>query len=550
MLINKYFIIATTVLLSFNSCIDMNMENPSNISSADVWKDPALIQMYVNHLYVKLPGWDHYLYNNISDEARNNFPGASPETVLKGEWNEASNPMDNWSFSYQYIRVANDFLANIGSASVDEEIKSVTSAETRFIRAMFYFDLVKRYGGVPLLVEAQDLNADLEVPRNSLNECLQFIVDEMDGIVDDLPLNAERGKITKGAALSLKARTLLYWASPLYNEDNNTSRWQQAADAAKAVMDLGKYDLYPDLKQLWLDMSESHSEVILERQYGMPDVSHGWDCAVKTLDLSNGDAGHCSPLQELVDAFPMKNGKLIHEEGSGYDPTNPYAGRDDRFYADIAYNQAVVSGMQGGKLNHNYVLNIYKGGNDYDSPQGNPAYQIYTTYTGYMTVKAVDPNNETYGYWYGSVQPWIIFRYGEILLDFAEAQNEATGPTPEVYAVLNKLRKRAGITTDLQGGLTKDQMRELIRNERYVELCFEHHRYWDLRRWKLAETRLNNKNYTGVVITKEDNGLFSYEYEPVDAVSLVFSEKMYFMPIPQSEISKNKLLKQNPGWTD
>lgn len=550
MLINKYFIIVTTALLSFNSCIDMNMENPSNISSADVWKDPALIQMYVNHLYIKLPGWDHYLYNNISDEARNNFPGASPETVLKGEWNEASNPMDNWSFSYQYIRVANDFLSNIGNASVDEDIKSVTSAEARFIRAMLYFDLVKRYGGVPLLVEAQDLNADLEVPRNSLNECLQFIVDEMDGIVDTLPLNAERGKITKGAALSLKARTLLYWASPLYNEDNNTSRWQQAADAAKAVMDLGKYDLYPDLKQLWLDMSESHSEVILERQYGMPDVSHGWDCAVKTLDLSNGDAGHCSPLQELVDAFPMKNGKLIHEEGSGYDPTNPYAGRDDRFYADIAYNQAVVSGMQGGKLNHNYVLNIYKGGNDYDSPQGNPAYQIYTTYTGYMTVKAVDPNNETYGYWYGSVQPWIIFRYAEILLDFAEAQNEATGPTPEVYAVLNKLRKRAGITTDLQGGLTKDQMRELIRNERYVELCFEHHRYWDLRRWKLAETRLNNKNYTGVVITKEDNGSFSYEYEPVDAVSLVFSEKMYFMPIPQSEISKNKLLKQNPGWTD
>lgn len=549
-MLRKYFIIASATLLSLSSCVDLDMKNPSNISSTDVWADPALVQMYVNHLYIKLPGWDHNLYNNISDEARDNFPSSSPELVLKGEWNETNNPMDNWSFSYQYIRVANDFLASIGSASVDEEIKSVTSAETRFIRAMFYFDLVKRYGGVPLLVEAQDLDTDLEVPRNSLNECLQFIVDEMDGIVDALPLNAERGKITKGAALSLKARTLLYWASPLYNEDNNASRWQQAADAAKAVMDLGKYDLYPDLKQLWLDMSESHNEVILERQYGMPDVSHGWDCAVKTLDLANGDAGHCSPLQELVDAFPMKNGKLIHEEGSGYDPTNPYAGRDDRFYADIAYNQAVVSGMQGGKLNHNYVLNIYKGGNDYDNPQGNPAYQIYTTYTGYMTVKAVNPNNEVYGYWYGSVQPWIIFRYAEILLDFAEAQNEATGPTPEVYAALNKLRKRAGITVALQESLTKDQMRELIRNERYIELCFEHHRYWDLRRWKQAETRLNNRNYTGVVITKENNGLFSYEYEPVEAVPLVFSERMYFMPIPQSEISKNSKLIQNPGWTD
>ena len=357
-MLHKYLIIALATLFSLSSCVDLNRENPSSISSTDVWNDPALIQMYVNHLYIKLPGWDHNVYNNISDEARDNFPSSSPEQVLKGEWNETSNPMDNWSYSYQYIRVANDFLVDITGASVDEEVKKVTSAEVRFIRAMLYFDLLKRYGGVPLLTEPQDLGDDLEVPRNSLNECFQFIIDEMNGIVDNLPVNAERGKITKGAALSLKARTLLYWASPLYNENNDISKWQEAATAAKAVMDLGKYDLYPDLKQLWLDMSESHNEVILEKQYGMPDVSHGWDCAVKTLDLANGDAGHCSPLQELVDAFPMKNGKLVHEEGSGYDPANPYEGRDDRFYADIAYNQAVVSGMQGGKLNRNYVLNI------------------------------------------------------------------------------------------------------------------------------------------------------------------------------------------------
>ena len=546
----KKYIIALATILSFDSCVDLNLKNPESITSSDVWEDPSLVQMYVNHLYIKLPGWDHKLWNNISDEARDNYPSSTPEQVLKGEWNEASNPMDNWSDSYKYIRVANDFLVNIQTATVDEKTKQVTSAEVRFIRALFYFDLIKRYGGVPLIVTPQDLNSDLEVPRNSISECYQFIVDEMDEIADHLPIDAERGKITKGAALSLKARTLLYWASPLYNEEKDLSKWQIAADAAKAVMDLGKYDLYPDLKQLWLDMSESHKEVILERQYGMPDVSHGWDCAVKTLDLANGDAGHCSPLQELVDAFPMKNGKLINEEGSGYDPTNPYEGRDDRFYADIAYNQAVISGMQGGKLNKNYVLNIYKGGNDYDNPQGNPAYQIYTTYTGYMTVKAVDPNNEVYGYWYGSVQPWIIFRYAEILLDFAEAQNEATGPTPEVYAALNKLRHRAGITTNLPENMTQAQMRELIRNERYVELCFEHHRYWDLRRWKLAEEKLNNNTYTGVVITKESDGSFSYEYEPVEATPLVFTEKMYFMPIPQSEISKNSQLKQNPGWTD
>ena len=138
-MLHKYLIIALATLFSLSSCVDLNRENPSSISSTDVWNDPALIQMYVNHLYIKLPGWDHNVYNNISDEARDNFPSSSPEQVLKGEWNETSNPMDNWSYSYQYIRVANDFLVDITGASVDEEVKKVTSAEVRFIIAMLYF---------------------------------------------------------------------------------------------------------------------------------------------------------------------------------------------------------------------------------------------------------------------------------------------------------------------------------------------------------------------------------------------------------------------------
>lgn len=548
-MLRKYFIYSFMALMSLNSCQELDLTNPSTISPDDVWSDPALIDMYVNHLYIYLPGWDHNIYNNISDEARDNFPGSGPNNIIVGQWNETNNPMDNWAHCYKYIRVANDFLSNISNATVNAEVKARSAAETRFIRAMFYFNLVKRYGGVPLITTPQGLDDDLEVPRNSTEECFQFIINEMEDIADDLPKNAERGKITKGAALSLKARALLYYASPLYNEENDNSRWQDAADAAKEVMDLNKYDLYPNLKKLWLDMSANHNEIILEKQYGMPNVSHGWDCAVKPLDLANGDAGHCAPLQELVDAFPMKNGKQIHEEGSGYDPHNPYIGRDDRFYADIAYNQSVISGMQGGSLNHNYTLQIYKGGNDYDNPQGNPLWQIYTTYTGYFTIKAVNPDNEVYGYWYGSTQPWIEFRYAEILLNFAEAQNEATGPNQAIYDAMNKLRKRAGITTDLPTNMNKDEMRKLIHNERYIELCFEHHRYWDLRRWKLAETVLNNRQYTGVVITKENNGTFTYDYQPVEVQPLQFEPKMYFMPIPMSELSKNRKLKQNPGWT-
>lgn len=543
----KYAIII--LLLSLSSCIDLDIENPSTISSSDVWKDPELIEMYVNNLYKNLPGWDRKLYNNISDEARDTNPSNSSNAVLRGDWNETNNPMDNWENSYQNIRVANEFLLNISEAQVEADVKKTATAEVRFIRALFYFDLVKRYGGIPLLTKPQGLEDDMEVSRNTVDECFAFIIDEMNTVENDLPLEAVRGKITKGAALALKARTYLYWASPLYNNGDN-SRWQKAADAAKQVIELRKYSLYPDLTKLWLDMSNTNKEVIFEKQYGMPELSHGWDCLVKPLDLANGDAGHCTPTQELVDAFPMKNGKLISEEGSGYDPANPYEGRDNRFYAYIAYNQAVISGMQGGKVRHDYVLNIYLGGNDFDNPQGNPAYQVYTTYTGYYTVKAVDPNNDNYGYDKGSVQPWIFFRYAEILLDFAEAQNEATGPTTEVYMALNELRNRAGIVHDIQEGLSKEEMRDLIRNERFIELCFEHHRYWDLRRWKLAEVKLNNTKGTGVVITKEKDGTFSYDYKPVDASTNVFSNKMYFMPIPYSEMSKNPKLEQNPGWTD
>ncbi|MDL2255896.1 RagB/SusD family nutrient uptake outer membrane protein [Parabacteroides sp. OttesenSCG-928-G06] len=547
-MLRKYLVIVVSVLLSLSACQELDLVNPSTISSDDVWKDPKLIEMYVNHLYIYLPGWDVRLMNNISDEARNNYTWNSANKVIVGEWNDTSNPMDNWAHSYKYIRVANDFLKDVVNASVSQDVIKVTSAEVRFIRALFYFNLVKRYGGVPLITMPQTLDEDLEVPRNSLDECINFIINETDAIVNDLPKDAARGKITKGAALALKTRVLLYAASPLYNTANDASKWQKAADAAKAVIDLNKYDLYPDIKRIWLDKSDNHKEAILERQYQMPNASHGWDCAVKTLDLANGDAGNCSPLQELIDAFPMKNGKHIDEAGSGYDPQNPYVGRDDRFYANIGYNQAVVSGVQGGVLNKNYVLQIYKGGNDFDFPSGNPAYQDYTTYTGYFTIKAVDPDNTEYRYGGGSVQPWIEFRYAEVLLNYAEALNEIQGPSPAIYDALNKVRKRAGIAEDLQMNHSKEQLRDLIRNERYVELCFEQHRYWDLRRWKVADQVLNGRKYTGVVITKEEDGTFSYDYQPVEAQNLVFETKMYFMPIPMSELSKNGKLEQNPGW--
>jgi hypothetical protein len=542
-------IVASFFITSCNNDL-LNQDNPTTISSTDVWKDQTLIELYVNNIYTYVPGWDYNTFNNISDEARSNYPGG-PNSILVGDWNAINNPMDIWASTYQHIRVCNDFFANIVTSPVSQDVKKEYSSQVRFLRALFYFELVKRYGGVPLITTAQSLGDNLLVSRSTEDSCFNFIVSQLDTAITNLPEDADRGKATKGAAMALKAKVLLYYASPLYNPSNDISRWQQAADAAKAVMDLKIYQLYPDLKNLWLDASNKES--IFEKEYALPETSHGWDAEVKPVWLAKGDAGQCSPLQELVNAFPMKNGLLINQPESGYDPTHPYVGRDDRFYDFIAYNQSKIAGIparpvpgvQPGSLDTNYVLNIYKGGSDYDSL---PSFSIYNTATGYLTIKATNPNNTIYGYGYGSTQPWIIIRYAGILLDYAEAENEAKStPDPSVYDALNQIRERAGITNPLPP-MTQSAMRAEIHNERYVELCFEGQRYWDLRRWKTAESVLNGKEMTGVVITKHPDGTFTYDYEPVDPQPLVFDPKMYLFPIPQSEITKDPNLQQNPGW--
>ncbi|MBO9732681.1 MAG: RagB/SusD family nutrient uptake outer membrane protein [Chitinophaga sp.] len=527
----------------------LDPRNPDAITPEEALHDAGLTELIVNGIYNDLLGWNRNLYiatTDATDEARTNYPSEAAWQVLRGDWDATSNPMDVWGNLYASIRKANEFLSKIDGATIDDANRRRLKAEVRFLRAFQYFNLVKRYGGVPLITKPQSLTDDLQVSRNSLTECFTFITTELDAAAADLPGQAPRGKAGKGAALALKARTLLYEASPLYNEKKDASLWKQAADAAKAVMNLDQYSLYPDIKQLWQDMSANNKEPIFEVQYKMPEKYHGWDAMLSPLVIANGDAGHVSPLQELINAFPMKNGKRITDAGSGFDAANPYVGRDDRFYADIGYNGAKRKGMLGGTLTEITLL-IYKGGRDYDSVASS---QVYNTITGYYTLKMADQSNTIYTWGYGSVQPWLEIRYAEILLNYAEAQNEALStPDASVYDALNTLRKRAGIQNNLvPGTLDKNAMRDLIVNERYVEFCFENQRYWDLRRWKTAVSTLNGKKGTGMVITKQPNGTFSYTTQPVDPQAAVFSEKMYFMPIPFDEISKNKKLEQNTGW--
>lgn len=545
----KYYFLCL-LLIGFISCKKdfLDPENPTAISSEKVWNNSSLVEMYINSIYNDVRGWDmQQVINSVSDESRVTYPSNVSYAIRRGDWSAVSNPMDNWSNTYVTIRKCNEFFSRIDASSILDDQKTEMKGEVRFLRAFFYFKMLKRYGGIPIITTPQALTDDLQVGRDSLDVCFNFITKQLDTASTELPENAVRGKITEGAALALKGRVLLFYASPLYNESNDMSRWKSAADANRAVIDLGKYELNPDFNAIWLDQSGNNKEPIFEVDYKLPEKNHFLDAIVKPLIVANNTAGYRCPLQNLVDAYPMKNGKSIFEPGSGYDPAHPYVGRDDQFYADIAYNGSIIKGTASGPPVKDITLQIYKGGRDYDQI---PGYQIYNTITGYFSIKSIDQSNTIYRGGYGSVQPWLEIRYAEVLLNYAEAQNEyLNAPDASVYEAINDIRKRAGILSDIPvGSLTKDSMQSLIRNTRYVELSYERKRYWDLRRWKLAVSVLNGKEFDGAVITKESDGSFSYDYESADPQPGVFLDYMYFMPIPQSEITKDKNLKQNPGW--
>jgi hypothetical protein len=560
--LNILLLACTSLLFSACSKDLLDQNNPDAITSIDLWKDPELIGLYLNTIYGDRPGWNYNFYDNIADDSRSNWTGNEPNNHIYDQWVDGDVGGYTAYWKYEEVVRINDFLANIDAAQMDDATKTRYKGEARFMRAFLYFEMVQRYGGVPVITKVQHITDDLSVPRNSLNDCFRFIIAELDQAATELSPDAPRGRVSKGAAMALKGRVALYWASPQYftTDDNalfkdpetinsNTQgagtaeRWKAAADASWAVIASEKYDLNPDLKALWLDKSANNKEPIFEVQYKKGFKSHGLDALVKPPYLGAGDGGQRFPLQELVDAFPMKNGRLIGEPGSGYVPGDPYAGRDDRFYAAIGYNGARAWGNKGGALTQ-ITLETFEGGRDYGNMDAG------NTLTGYYTLKALDTQNINYSYRAGSDQPWLEIRYAEVLLNYAEAANEyMAAPDQSVYDAVNKVRTRAGIAPELtMGSLSKDQMRALIRNERYVEFCLvEQKRYWDLKRWGIAYDKLNNVKYHSVYITKTGS-TYTYDYPERDPRPLKFDKRMYWFPIPGSELTKNLKLMQNDGW--
>ncbi|GAA4908754.1 RagB/SusD family nutrient uptake outer membrane protein [Mucilaginibacter defluvii] len=449
-----------------------------------------------------------------------------------------------WGRSYRSIRECNYALSILPGLTMSQGHKTRLEGELKFIRAYRYHDLIRNYGKVVLMGDrVVGLTDNLQDPalftRASIKDGLDYTVAQLDDAAAKLPLNNdgtwELGRATRGAALALKARLLLYAASPLYN----SGTWAAAATAAQAVIALNKYGIYAGGYRNMFLVNETN-EVIFERLF-TKNANH------VHLEIANGPNGYGgwagnSPLQNLVDDYEMTSGKPITDPTSGYDQNEPYANRDPRFYATILFN--------GAPYRERNIETFVPDGKD--SRDGIDNWN--TTKTGYYLKKYMNDAYPLQNPWGNAgFQPWIYIRYAEVLLNFAEAANESVGPdavptgaTMSARQAVNMVRKRVGVNMPDVIASNQSAMREAIRRERRIELAFEEHRFYDVRRWKIADVT-ENKPAAGVTITKTATG---FTYTPKVALDgRRFETKHYWLPIPRSEIqASGGQLQQNEGY--
>lgn len=514
------------------------------ITEEEVFKNIENAERFVNTTYQSLPnmfqpwGWplssatdetNQAIDNSSADAGSFNTGSMSPSNFpLSGQWDEY----------YGKIRACNIFLKNYDKVPNDPNYpdrRSRLKGEILLLRAFYYFQLVIRWGDVPLLQQVEnpfDNPEGIYFKRNSITEVLGAVIKDLDDATVLLPPTyAERpnnwGRASRVIALALKGRALLYFASPLYNPANDQNRWTQAANACKAALDsaiTNGYTLNDNYGEIFTQYF--NKEVIWSRPAPGAFGDGGIDREMNPRG-ANG-YGNVNPIQELVDDYEMKNtGLPITDPASGYNPQRPYEGRDPRFYATILYPGCIWKGRP---LNPN--------SDDAPRPGQNA--------TNYWPRKYLLEGVNLFSSTGATDRKWVLIRTAELYLNYAEAQNEATGPGADVYNALNAVRGRAGIPAVSSG--TKDALRERIRHERRIELALEAHRFWDVRRWKIAAVT-DNREIHGVTITGSGNVTYSY---PVVEKRVFDPKRAYWLPVPQAEIDKvsgrNPEFVQNPGW--
>lgn len=500
------------------------------------------------------------------DEAEFAIQTATIQRMNNGSWMATNLPENPFATYYTAMRKAYNFIENADRINYDDvrdnpdqagvyeaRVKDINMLkdEVMLLRAFYLFELCKRYGGVPIVKGKISYGDDVTIERSSLQDCVNEIVYWCDKTAETLPVKqdaAELGRLTKGVALALKAEVLLYAASDLWNDaswasgyshpeyvslptGDRKARWRAAADAAKAVIDIEAKAGYAldTYTSLFGATSYKSKEVIFCRRAA---ADNNFEKVNLPIGFDNVTGGNC-PSQNLVDAFMTKEGtgkNMVSREFDWNNPemaADPYNKRDPRMKLFIVTNNSSMKDRN---------VECWSGGLDGEGVRN-------CTPTGYYIKKFLNSSldltrNQT------AIHTWIYYRLAEIYLMYAEALNECEPGNADIKVYYDKVRNRTGVKMPLMAdGLTQDEVRQLIRRERQVELCFEGKRYFDIRRW-MDESALNAP-LRAVKITKEDE---KFKYSPYNLEQRVFDKKMYFYPIPQAEINKVPTMVQNPGW--
>lgn len=539
---NKILIILVA-LFSLVSCQDIFEISPQDkISENDVWNDETVIRLYMNACYTR--AFEQGLFRttqigHATDEMHSIKGSVYYNIITKGDLtadnvNTVHAYLNNWKNAYALIRDVNIFFDRIESSPVKDDSKKVMKGEMKFMRAYLYSQLIWRYGGVPLIKDVYGLKDEFTVTRDSYDNCVTYIVAELDEAISMLPnqqTGTSLGKASADAARALKSRVLLYAASPLNNASNDKAKWQKASDAAKELIGT-RYKLNDDYHALFLAQCD---EYIFARYH-----TQAYQLALSLQVGRNGDHGwgSDSPTQNLVNDYEMNNGQMPYladgtiNSASGYDASNPYVNRDPRFYATILFDGSAWMGRP---------TETFAGG--LDSGTG-PIDAWNASLSGYYTKKFVPENIPPTGSTVYPTTPWLMFRYAEILLNYAEAEF-MLGHEDVAREYINKVRSRANVNmpaiTD-----SGEALKKRIQHERRIELVFEGHRYFDVRRWKIAN-ETETKNIIGINIAKAAGGTKTYSIK--NLITRRWDDKLYLLPIPRAEIDRSlNSLVQNPGY--
>lgn len=492
-------VLMAAICLTFASCDSWLDVNPSDQYSAETfWKTKEHAKAGIMGCYNALMPWRSLHTMEFDMLTANAMPyneANGTQAIGKGEHLSTNALIASlWKNCYTGIGRANTFIGNVKSVDMGETEKNQMLGEAKFLRAFFYLNLVDKFGGVPLITEVPNADKHKDLPRNTKEEVISQIIKDLDDAIAVLPKtygSSDLGRATHGAALALKARTLLY-----------NSCWSEAAATAKLLMDEGTYKLFNDYRHFFSESNKHNCEVIFNIETKSPEYSTKYDADIWRLNRP-------APLKELVDTYLCVDGKTIAESPL-YDPEHPYENRDPRLLKSIVC------------IGYSYLGKIITKEDVVTTGFG---VKKYTSYEDDVTIPLVER----------SAFNFILIRYAEVLLTYAEAQNEASGPDQSVYDAINQLRKRPDINMpEVEKGLTKEQMREIIRRERRIELTFEGLYYSDILRWKTAE--------------KENNGMM-HNYEGIGVVKRAFNPiRDYMWPIPYNQIVLNPSLQQNPNW--